>query len=381
MGILGLIVKEIAHRKLNFLLSLLGVVAAAGLFVAFFTASQASLNETKRLMRNMGLNIRIVPKETDMVEFGLTGVSKHTMPEQYVHDLARYSGLNYSHLLPTLRHKVAWRGGEVIVVGLLPEISPIDKKKPSMSLTIEPGSAQVGYAIAQREGLAKGDSIDIAGKTLAVTNCLSESGTQRDSMIFAHLRDVQAMFGLEGRLNEIQALDCYCADQSQSTLERLREQLAGVLPDTKVVQIQPIAQAREQERRMVEDYLALIIPFVLVICAAWVGLLALINVRERRQEIGIMRALGYGSQLIASLFLGKAFLVGILGAVVGFYLGTSLALHFGPMVFQITGKKLAPMYDLLWWSVIVAPLFAAVAASIPTMVAVAQDPAVTLRED
>jgi len=53
-----LILKEILQRKLNFFLSLLAIVIAASLFVSFFTTGEASKNETIRLMRDIGFNLR-----------------------------------------------------------------------------------------------------------------------------------------------------------------------------------------------------------------------------------------------------------------------------------------------------------------------------------
>ncbi len=376
-----LILREVAYRKLHFLLSLLGVVAAVALFVFFFTAGQASRLETARLMRNMGLNLRIIPRNTDMVRFGLTGYSEETMPEEYVHHLASRAGLNYAHLLAALKQKVKWRGRDVILTGILPEISPIDKRKPSMSLTVEPGTVYVGYELARELQLKTGDEIELFDKTFTVASCLPQSGTNQDIRISGHLHDVQALVEKAGRINEIQALDCLCFDKDADAFNALREQLGRVLPDAKVIQIRPIAEAREKQRRMIEDYLALAVPFVLVVCAAWIGLLAMINVRERRQEIGILRALGYGSAKIASLFLGKATAVGVLGAVVGFGIGTGLTLVFGPHVFPVTGGMIKPMYALLAWSVVAAPAFAAIASFLPAMIAVTQDPAVTLRQE
>ena len=58
-------------------------------------------------------------------------------------------------------------------------------------------------------------------------------------------------------------------------------------------------------------------PLVVLVCAAWVGLLAWSNVRERRSEIGLLRALGKGSGKIASLFFGRAALLGLIGGCVG----------------------------------------------------------------
>jgi putative ABC transport system permease protein len=95
-----------------------------------------------------------------------------------------------------------------------------------------------------------------------------------------------------------------------------------------------------------------------------------------------MRALGHGSGRIALLFLGKAALIGLLGAALGFLLGTALAQYFGPGIFKLTAKiMIKPELALLIISLIFAPVFAAVSSFIPAMIAVAYDPAVTLREE
>jgi len=74
-GLTLLIVKEILFRKFNFLLSLLAVSFALAFFVFFFTANKASTRETIRLTRDMGYNLRIIPKDTDMNIFWTTGYS------------------------------------------------------------------------------------------------------------------------------------------------------------------------------------------------------------------------------------------------------------------------------------------------------------------
>jgi ABC-type lipoprotein release transport system permease subunit len=140
-----------------------------------------------------------------------------------------------------------------------------------------------------------------------------------------------------------------------------------------------IAVARERQRLMLEEYFAFIIPFVIIACAAWIGALIMVNVRDRREEIGLLRALGYGGGKIASLFLGKAVLFGILGAAIGFALGTALSLSYGPGIFKVTANTIMPLYGLLGWSVILAVAFAMLSAFIPALIAVTQDPAQTLR--
>ena len=186
---------------------------------------------------------------------------------------------------------------------------------------------------------------------------------------------------MEGKINEIKALECLCRNPEKDTAVILAEELEQVLPEAKVIRISSIATAREKQRLMVERYLAFILPFVVVVCGAWIGVLAMMNVRERQHEIGIMRALGYGSGKIALLFLGKAVVIGAIGAAVGFGVGTGLALKLGPGMFKVTAKMIKPVYMLLGWSLIAAPAFAALSSFIPAMVAVTQDPAVTLRQE
>lgn len=378
-----LILKEMLERKLNFLLSLLAIVIAAALFVAFFTTGEASKNETTRLMRDMGFNLRIIPEKTDMEKFWQRGYSEETMPETHVYELAAHGSISYAHLTAILQKKVVWQGREVFLTGIAPELSPPGKKKTPMIFSIERENAYIGYEIAQSLNLRKGDTIDIFGKTLTVAHSLSESGSEDDIRIYVHLHDVQSLLNMEDRINEIKALQCLCIENNTNTnsLAALREQLARILPDAKVILIQNIASARESQRIMAERYFGFIIPFVVVVCMVWIGILAMMNVRERRQEIGIMRALGYSSTKIAALFLGKAVAIGLLGAVVGFGLGTGLALEFGPAIFKVTAKMITPQIKLLFWAVIASPAVCALSVFIPAMIAVTQDPAVILREE
>jgi putative ABC transport system permease protein len=59
-----------------------------------------------------------------------------------------------------------------------------------------------------------------------------------------------------------------------------------------VIMNRTIAVIHERQRLMFENYFAFIIPFIVITCAVWIGVITLLNVRDRRQEIGILRALG-----------------------------------------------------------------------------------------
>jgi len=395
--IFGLILKEICHRKVNFLLSVLAVVTAAALFISFFTAAKTSERETARLMLTMGFNVHIVSKDTNINEFLLTGLPDRTMPQEYLDKLATQKAVSYNHLLASLQKKISWRGVEVIVTGLATEICPPGGKKSPISYQIEPGNLYVGYRVAQTLGLKEGDRVEIPsgmpdstgrltpgieGKTLKVAKCLTESGNTDDIRIQCYLRDAQDILKMPGQISEIQAVDCLCFAPAGDPVSILRKEIGSLLPDTQVFHTRTIASARTKTRQMVRDFFAVIMPLIVIACGLSVGVLAAINVRDRQQEIGIMRALGYRSGQITTLFLGKAVVIGAIGATVGFLTGTFLAMKFGPDVFKMTAQAvIKPEPILLVIGLIFAPLFAAVSSFIPAMIAVTYDPAVTLREE
>ncbi len=378
-----MIFKELWHRKANTLLSVVGLVGVVAFIVGFLTTSEAAQRETRRITRDLGFNLRIIPEATDMDQYWFDGYSSATMAEDTVTRLAAQDGIfmSYNHLMASLKQPYDLSGGKVILMGVAPTITSADKKKRPMGYQIETGTALVGYQVAQRLGLKAGSELSLGKHVLKVTKTLVESGTEEDIYVYAALSDVQRVLGLTGQINEIKAIDCLCLTADEEPVKILREELGKVLPEARVIQDRVQADARAKQRQMIENKMGFLTPFLLIVSALWVGVLAALNVRERRQEIGVLRALGYGSGHIAGLFLGKAIVLGVLGAGLGFAVGNALALSIGPEIFRVTAKAIQTNWTLFGWSLLGAPLLAAIASFIPAMQAVAHDPAETLRED
>jgi putative ABC transport system permease protein len=380
MSILRMIFKEIWHRKINFLLAVLAVMTAVAFFVAFLTAGRASERETARVMLSMGYNLHVIAKEADAGKFLITAVPDKTMPQTYLDTLALQQSISYNHLLATLDGRMTWRGVEILLTGVSPEVCPPGQKKQPMTFQIEPGTAYVGHRVAATLGIQKGDAIDLNGRELKVERCLAESGGMDDMRIQCSLADAQSILGLPGQISQIKAVDCLCFAQGDP-VAILRKEIGSILPEAQVFQAMPLATARAKQRQMIQNLFAVMVPLVLAACAVWIAVLGITNVRDRRQEIGLLRALGYDTGSILRLFLGKAVLVGLLGAAGGFLLGTGLGLRFGPRVFEITARTmLRPEVSLLAFSCILAPLFAVIASFVPAVIAGTYDPATTLRE-
>ncbi|MBL9171822.1 MAG: FtsX-like permease family protein [Verrucomicrobiales bacterium] len=383
MFVLRLVLKEILHRKLNFLLSVLAIAATVALFVAYLTLSEGSRRETVRVTRDIGFNLRIIPRETDMDQFWSAGYSDKTMPETTLRRLASYTNVffSYNHLVASLQQRFNLEGKEVILTGLAPTITAPGQAKQPMGYSIPSNSVFLGFEVAQRLGLKKGGSLRLDRREFKVEQALAESGTDDDVRVFAPLREVQTLLKAEGQINEIKAIDCLCLTADQDPLKILRQELEKALPEAKVIQLRTIADARAKQRQLMEKYLAFITPLVLIASALWVCVLAILNVRERRTEIGILRALGHGSGSILMLFGLRSAVLGGVGALTGYALGSVMAHTVGPTMFKVTAASLRIEPALFWQALLAAPALAIVASIIPMVLAITQDPAVTLTEE
>ncbi len=465
MGALRMMLAEIRYRKIGFLLSVSAVTIASALLIAApsvvdayqrQTAAELSRSaelvqqeeaavakikaemeafergteeelrkledQTRRLMRDMGFNLMIVHKNTNMADFWAADFALHDIPEEYVHRLANDRRLTLiAHLVATLQKKIDWQGRKVLLVGYLPEVpQPHMRQKSAMGYNIKPGTVLLGHEL--RGQYKPGDTVEVLGRQFIVAEIWPERGSKDDITIAMHLHDAQELLGKRDppRINQILALGCVCEGER---LPVIRKQLEEVLPDTHVTEFQSIALARAEQRTAVErkrkliaasmqqniaqrqkllderrailaqmeasrartqqimEMLALVLtPLVLLAAGVWVGLLAMANVRERRTEIGLLRALGKSSTMIAALFMGKAILVGLVGAIVGVGLGIVAARWTAGAVLGLSSEELRLSAAMLAATVAGAPVLSAAASYLPTVFALLQDPAVVLRD-
>lgn len=120
---------------------------------------------------------------------------------------------------------------------------------------------------------------------------------------------------------------------------------------------------------------------VVLASALFVALMTWLNVRERRPEIGVLRALGKRSGSIAALFLSKSIILGLVGGAIGAAIGYFSAPLIGESAMQDIAREMFAIDPrLLVATVIGAPLLTVMAAYLPTLSAISQDPAVVLMD-
>ena len=101
------------------------------------------------------------------------------------------------------------------------------------------------------------------------------------------------------------------------------------------------------------------------------------NVYERKKEIGTLRAMGASSNTVLKVFLLKAALLGFIGGIGGYLLGSLLAIVLGPIV---AGVPVLPIWQLLPFSLGLSIGIALLASYFPARYAARLDPSLVLQE-
>jgi cell division protein FtsX len=375
----AMIWKEMRFRSFSTLLGVLTVTTAVGLVVLFLTTAEAAERATRRVQRDLGLNLRIVPARTDPEEFWLRGYSDHTMPDTLLKQLAARPNVSINHLVGVLQRPVRVGTTTVLLTGVTASVNTPGRAEARMRQVVKPGTVELGFEAARLLKLGRGDALELNGHRFVVAQTLLEKGTEEDLRVYGNLADVQKALGLPGQVNEIRAIDCLCLLPADEPLEQLRRELGPHLSGARILLDRDRAAARAAQRQLVEGHMGFLIPAVLVGAAVCVAALTMSNVRSRWQEVGLLRALGRAPSAILILFIGKALAVGLAGAALGCAAGTALAVWCGPDIFQLSAAAVRPLPGLILLAMLLAPAVTALASLAPAMLAATLDPADVLR--
>ncbi|HLP72344.1 MAG TPA: FtsX-like permease family protein [Bacteroidales bacterium] len=383
-----LIIKELLYRKTSSIVILLTVIVASTVSVAVYTLSKASEDETRKIMREQGLNLYIFPKGTNLIDFYSVN-NTPSFPESYIDTLSNSKTFDaVRHLTGILQVKYSdWKdpngsSHQIVLMGYKDEaMQRFLPKQETMGFDVGKGTVHVGALISRNIPEGQPFSIkttDGQVHSFKIAERLEEGKGMIDQGVSFNLSDLQEILGMNGQINKIEALGCVCKD---GRINNARKQVQAIFSDLEVTEISSIADARENQRLMMNKYGAFIIPFIMLTCMLITGLLFYQNVNVRRREIGILKAMGNSSIKIILMILGKAFILGLLGGLTGFFTGTWLAEYFGKDLFRFTAMNIKPAWVLFWLTLVVFPVLWMMASWIPALIASRIDAARTLSEE
>ncbi|MGE3608634.1 MAG: ABC transporter permease [Bacteriovoracaceae bacterium] len=222
----------------------------------------------------------------------------------------------------------------VSLIGTIPDkqirISSVERymKEGRFSSLIGGNKIVIGSEVAKDLGVQVGQYIHVtAGKgtrSFKVVGVFHFGNKQVDrSMAFAALSDVQILTKKSGEVNEI-AVALYNIDEAEKVASEWKILTKDQVEDWKM------ANQQFMEMIKVQDFTRYFITIAVLLVASFgIYNVLTIMINQKRREIAILRAIGYGPDKILRLILYQGLVLGVAGGVLGLVLGFFVCLYIG----------------------------------------------------
>jgi putative ABC transport system permease protein len=318
-------IRNLMRRKGKAAFVLAGLVIGVATVVGIFSFVEATTHDIAHKLEQYGANILIVPRtEALSLSYGglsLGGVS-FELEEIREAELARISTIknnrNIAAVGPTVLGVASMDDHRILLAGV--DFKAAEILKPWWRVIGRLPDADgilLGAEAARVLNLKIGDSLSVNGRGLNVSGVLEPTGSQDDQLAFAALTTAQQVFNKAGRISmaEVAAL---CKD---CPIDDMVRQISEVLPGAKVMAIQQVVKSRMEMLAQFEKFSYGISGVILFIGGLVVLVTMMGSVRERTDEIGIFRAIGFRrSHIMRIVFLEAGIISGVAG-VTGYGLG------------------------------------------------------------
>lgn len=374
---------NIRRRRGRALLLVVGLTIGVMTVVALQTITRTLQADVAIKLDEFGANILIVPESNSLsLSYGGLSVSSATfdIEELTDRDVAQvwtiHNASELSTVAPKLLSVADIRGQPVLLAGVDFESELRIKRwwhleggRPERD-----DQAVAGSRVAGVLGLSVGSSVQVGEQRFEVAALLAENGQQDDDMLFVDLGAAQRALGRPGAVSliEVAALCSACP------IEEIVSQIQMALPQARVTALRQAVTLRMEMVGQLIRFSWALSGVVLVIGGMVVLTTMLGAVTERKQEIGVLRAIGFRRRHIVNVILTEATLVSVLGGVLGWLVGMGAAAVLTPIVTQV---DLAVSWDpmVAWWAVVIALVVGISASVYPAVRAARLDPITALR--
>ena len=380
--------REIAYRNLirrkgkaAFIVA--GLLIGVATVVTVITLVDAMTADINHKLDQYGANILIVPRtESLALSYGglsLGGVS-FDMQEIRETELAQVRSIknaaNIAALGPMVLGVITINTHNVLLAGVDFDAARILKPWWKVDGALpEANGVLLGSESARIMQLQTNGQIEVNGQTLVVSGVLQPTGSQDDQLVFTRLTTAQTLLGKPGIISiaEVAALCTACP------ITEMVKQISAALPGAKVMAIQQVVESRVEALTQFKKFSYGVSAIVLFVG----GLVALVtmmgSVRERTEEIGIFRAIGFRKRHITQIVLTEAGIVSGLAGILGYLSGfaaAKIALRF----FTANAMTMVPVNLSLAVEAFLLAMLLGMAASVyPAMLAANLDPNEALR--
>lgn len=175
--------------------------------------------------------------------------------------------------------------------------------------------ALIGTTVAEDHGLQPGNTISVSGDTVRVRAVLaSPNGTSQlnpDSRIFLPIRSFDSQTYTQVHLT------AQSGTQANATAMAIRSELNSRERRVEVSELGAIVDRINDTFQTINTILIGIASISLLVAGISILNVMLMSTVERREEIGVLRAVGYQKRDVLKVMLTEATLLGVIGGIIG----------------------------------------------------------------
>lgn len=227
---------------------------------------------------------------------------------------------------------------------------------------------------ATENGRVSSDIIDNNGTEFRISGIVDTGGNE-DSIIYATTADVSKLAGHERGADVVEYSVNAMGDELNAIVNRINKNT------NTAVKAQTVTRITSSDTRiiaMLQTLFWIVSLVVLVLTLVGVGTTISSIVSQRRNEIGLRKALGADSRAIGVEFYVESGIYGLIGGLLGTAIGYVLARVLCSTVF---GRALGLNWLLCVGSLLLSVAIAVIASIPPVRRATRIDPAIVLREE
>ncbi len=319
-----------------FLIILLSAVIGAMIVVSSVTRAMRMSVESK--LREFGANMVVVSKTLEMrVVYGGISLTALQAPvgELTEEDATLVASIERKDVLrgvsPKLINAIQVGEKEFLLAGV--RFRDELRMKPWWKIQgNQPSSSRevlLGALAAQDLNKKAGDTLTLGAKEFRVTGVLEKQLSADDGVIFADLKEAGLLFDRPGKVSFIE-VSTWC---SACPVETVIEQISAKLPRARVFAVKQLIEAELSQVRLMTRFGFLLTVIIVVAGLVIILITTMASAKERTQEVGILRALGFRQRHIMKLFLLESLVTSLMGGCIGAVAGSiAAAVLSGPLI-------------------------------------------------
>jgi putative ABC transport system permease protein len=334
-----------AAQRGRLLVILLALGASAALTAALLNLQVDARDRLTKEFRVFGANIIVAPRDSKSSAGAITldesiidkvrqSLPIHAAADSYLYLVATVSAANSA---PPVNAVIAGKRTE--------RIDPPARKSAIAAPGDNTNLCVVGFKAAQQLNLQPGAGLTLKNdkrEEVCTSEIADSRGDAQDSQIVVNLDAAQRLASLPGKVSLIQV-------SVPGTPREIREYISALAQNIPAVDVHGLRQFTEAEAKIytrVSGLLTATTALVLALTGLCV-MAAMTNVAmERKNDVGLMKAIGGATRRVLRLFLAEAALLGLAGGIVGAAAGLLLSIWLGKTVFGVAARPRLIVYPV-----------------------------------